>query len=85
MTPIQEPVMDLPIKFPSETEEILEDVALFRARTPSEQVQVLLGLVKAADRIRRVSPKADWADRYTAEQEAVARRRIREFLARHGY
>jgi hypothetical protein len=85
MTPILEPAMDLPIKFPSETEVILEDVARFRARTPGEQVQMLLGLVKVADRIRRVSPKAAWAEQYTAEQEVLAQRRIREFLARHGY
>jgi hypothetical protein len=77
--------MDLPIKFPSETEVILEDVARFRARTSNEQVQILLGLVKAADRIRRVSPKAAWAEQYNAEQEILAQRRIREFLARHGY
>jgi hypothetical protein len=84
-TTIQETAMDLPIKFPSETEVILEDVARFRARTPSERVQMLLGLVKAADRIRRVSPKAAWAEQYTAEQEALARRKIQEFFARHGY
>ena len=29
--------MDLPIKFPSETEVILEDVARFRALTPEER------------------------------------------------
>ena len=33
-TTIQEATMDLPVKFPSETEVILEDVARFRALTP---------------------------------------------------
>jgi hypothetical protein len=77
--------MDLPIKFPSETEVILEDVARFRALTPSERVQSLVGLLKAADRIREVSSKADWAARYAEEQEVLAQRRIREFFTRHGY
>ena len=77
--------MDLPIKFPSETEVILEDVARFRARTPSERFQVLVGLLRAGDRIRQVSPKAAWAAQYTEEQEVLAQRRIREFFARHGY
>ena len=31
---IQETTMDLPVKFPSETEVILEDVARFRALSP---------------------------------------------------
>ena len=77
--------MDLPIKFPSETEVILEDVARFRALTPSERVQVLVGLLRAGDRIRQVSPKAAWAEQYTVEQEILTQGRIREFLARHGY
>ena len=32
--------MDLPIKFPSETEVILKDVARFRAYSPSERFQL---------------------------------------------
>ncbi len=33
--------MDLPIKFPSETEVILEEVARFRALSPKERMQVI--------------------------------------------
>ncbi len=77
--------MDLPIKFPSETEVILEDVARSRALPPGEQVRALLGLLRAADRIRQASTKASWAARYAEEQEALAQHRTREFLARHGY
>ena len=77
--------MDLPIKFPSETEVILEDVARFRALAPSEQVRALVGLLRAGDRIRQISPKAAWAAHYAEEQEALAQHRIREFFARHGY
>ena len=77
--------MDLPIKFPSETEVILADVARSRALTPSDQVRALVGLLRAGDRIRQASPKAAWAAQYVEEQEILAQRRIREFLARHGY
>jgi hypothetical protein len=84
-TPIQELAMDLPIRFPSETEVILEDVARFRALAPGDQVRALLGLLRAGDRIRQRSTKASWAARYAEEQEALAQQRIREFFARHGY
>ena len=40
--------MDLPVKFPSETEVILEDVARFRALSPRERIQAIEGLL--ADR-----------------------------------
>lgn len=33
---IQEPTTDLPVRFPSDTEVILEDVARFRSLTPRE-------------------------------------------------
>jgi hypothetical protein len=46
---------------------------------------VILGLLRAADRIRQISPKAAWAAQYAEEQETLAQDRIREFLARHGY
>ncbi len=77
--------MDLPVKFPSETEVILEDVGRFRALAPRERFQTLLGLLRAGDHIRRISPKAAWAEQYTKEQEILAQRNTREFIARHGY
>jgi hypothetical protein len=82
---IPETTMDLPVKFPSETEVILEDVARFRALTPREQFQAILSLLNAGDHIRRKSPKAAWAKQYAEEQEILAQREIREFFARHGY
>jgi hypothetical protein len=66
--------MDLPIKFPSDTDVILEDVARFRALTPKEQFQTIRELLYAADHIRRISPKADWATQYAEEQELLAQR-----------
>jgi hypothetical protein len=77
--------MDLPIKFPSQTEVILDDIARFRALTSEEQVRALRGLLHTGARILRNSPKAAWARQYAEEQEVLAQRAIREFLARHGY
>jgi hypothetical protein len=76
--------MDLPMKFPSDSEVILEDVATFRALSPRDQIQAIRGLLNAGDHIRRISPTADWAKQYAEEQELLAQRNIREFIARHG-
>jgi hypothetical protein len=77
--------MNLPVKFPSETDVILEEVARFRALAPSEQVRALVGLLRAGDRIRQISPQASWNSQYVEEQEILAQQRTREFFARHGY
>jgi len=82
---IQEMAVDLPIKFPSETEVILEEVARFRALTPAERSRSLHGLLSAGALILRNSPQAAWAKQYAEEQEALAQQAIREFIARHGY
>ena len=75
--------MDLPIKFPSETEVILEDVARFRALSPEQRMRSLHGLLRTGARLRRIAPKAAWAAEYAQEQELLAQRNIEEFIARH--
>jgi hypothetical protein len=77
--------MDLPVKFPSETEVILEDVARFRALSPNERIRSFRSLLNSAALIARRSPKAAWARQYAEEQEILAQKNIREFLTRHGY
>ena len=77
--------MDLPVKFPSETEVILEDVGRDRAMTIEERVRSYRGFLASAAWIARRSPKAAWATRYAEEQETLASETIREFLNRHGY
>ena len=37
--------MDLPVKFPSETEVILEDVARFRALSPEDRIRTIRSLL----------------------------------------
>jgi hypothetical protein len=77
--------VELPLKFPSETDVILEDVARFRALAPRERLRSLQDLLDAGDLILQKSPTADWAKRYAEEQEILAQHAIREFLSRHGY
>jgi hypothetical protein len=76
--------MDLPVKFPSESEVILEDVARFRALSPADRIQSIRGLLAAGNRLAAISPRADWARQYEEEQQLLVQRRIREFIARHG-
>lgn len=75
--------MDLPVKFPSETEVILGDVARFRALTPEDRIRTIRGLLNAGAQIMRTSPKAAWARQYARDQELLAQRNIREFIERH--
>jgi hypothetical protein len=84
-TLIWESAMDLPVKFPSETEVILCDVARVRGVTPEERARSFRGFLIAGARIRRKSLNPDWAKQYAEEQEIVARANTREFLERHGY
>ena len=80
---IPETTMDLPIKFPSETEVILADVARFRALSPAERIRRIRGLLASGRYVMKMSPKADWAEPYIEEQERLVQRDIREFIARH--
>jgi hypothetical protein len=77
--------MDLPIKFPSETEVILEDVARFRALSWDERLQCFRGMVNVGEMLMRNSPKAVWLEEHSEHQEHLAQQMIREFIARHGY
>ncbi len=77
--------MDLPVKFPSETEVILEDVARFRALSPTERIRAIRGMLVTGSHLMKISPKAAWARQYAEEQQVLAQRNIQEFIARHGY
>jgi hypothetical protein len=75
--------MDLPVKFPSETQVILDDVARFRALTPAERIQTIRSTLADGAFLLSKSPKAAWAKQYSEEQELLAQRNIREFIARN--
>jgi hypothetical protein len=84
-TTIAETTMDLPVKFPSETEVILEDVTRFRALSPSERIETIRGMLATGTRLMSISPKGAWARQYAEEQKLLERRNIREFIARHAH
>jgi len=75
--------MNLPIKFPSDTEVILEEVARFRALSPGERIRVIRSILADGAYLMSISPKAAWAKQYSEEQELLAQRNIRDFIARH--
>ena len=74
--------MDLPVKFPSETEVILEDVARFRALSPQDRFEVIRDMLITAAFIMRISPKAAWARQYAIDEAELERLAIREFIVR---
>lgn len=76
--------MDLPVRFPSDTEVILEEVARMRALPVEEQARTYRSFLKSAAHLLARSPKAAWARRFADEQEELARRSIRDFIERHG-
>jgi hypothetical protein len=75
--------MDLPIKFPRETEVILEDVARFRALSPEERIRSIESLLADGAFLMSISPKAEWILQNEEEQRELKHKNIREFLARH--
>ena len=75
--------MDLPVKFPSETEVMLEDVARFRALSPAERVCAIRDMIATGEFLISRSDHPESARQYAEEQEALARRNIRDFINRH--
>jgi len=75
--------MDVPIKFPSDVEVIVEEAARFRGSSPENRVRSIRGLLAAGALMMRRSPKAVFLRDYTLEQENLARQAVKEFLARH--
>jgi hypothetical protein len=80
-----EATMDLPVNFPSETDVILEDVARFRALSPAERLQTIRSILADGAFLISKSANCAWANQYSEEQELLAARNIRTFLARHAH
>jgi len=76
--------MELPIKFPTEKEVIDDEVARFRALSPAARRASIRGLLDVGYRMMRMSPRAAYMRQYTADQEEIAQRAFREFVAKHG-
>jgi hypothetical protein len=76
--------MDLPIKFPSDADVIVEEVARFRALPPEQRIETIRGIIAAGMLLIRQSPKVEFLQEYTLAQEERARVATKEFIARHG-
>ncbi len=74
---------DMQIDFPSDECVITEEVARFRALSPQERMRAICGILAAGELMMRRSPRAEFLRQYTLEQEAISRRAVQEFLARH--
>ena len=75
--------MDLPIKFPSQADVIVEEIARFRALSAAERLQSIRGLLAAGALMMRRSPKQGFLREHTQDQENRAREAVKEFIARH--
>lgn len=75
--------MKVPIKFPSDTDVIIEEVARFRALSPENRLRSIRGLLAAGALMMRRSPKAAFLHDYILQQENRARQAVKEFLERH--
>ena len=61
--------MDLPIRFPSDTEVIAEEAARFRALSPEARVRSIRNLLEAGAWMMGQSPKAAFLEEYTRQNE----------------
>ena len=75
--------MNLPVKFPSETDVILDDVARFRTLSTEDRFREIRDMLNDGTYLMHISPKAEWLDRDSEEQTRLAQHNIREFIARH--
>jgi hypothetical protein len=80
-----EAAMDLPIKFPSETEVIREEVARFRALSAAERVGELDEMFELYHFLRTSSGRPEMIDRMADEEERAEREAILNFARRHGF
>lgn len=75
--------MKPPIRFPGDTEVMLEDAARFRAQSPAERMRTIRSVLADGAFLMRRASNAERARQYSEELEALARRNVREFIARH--
>jgi len=76
--------MDLPIRFPSETDVIAAEAARFRALSDEDRVRALGDCFREYLFLRASSGRPAELDRFAQEEEDRARLAIQEFVARHG-
>ena len=75
--------MQLPIKFPSDAQVIREEASRFRSLSSEERMRTIRGILAAGELMLRQSPRSAFLRQYAREQEELARRNVKEFIARH--
>jgi hypothetical protein len=75
--------IDLPIRFPSDSDVIAEEAARFRALSPEARMRSIRNLLEAGAWMMRQSPKAAFLEENTRQNEKLAQRNIKELIARH--
>ena len=75
--------MNLPFKFTSDSDVIVEEAARFRALSPEARAQSIHGLLAAGMLLMRRSPKESFLREYSVAQENLAQHAVKEFLSRH--
>ncbi|MSU77573.1 MAG: hypothetical protein EXS16_05690 [Gemmataceae bacterium] len=75
--------MDLPIKFPSDTEVIREEVARFRALSPEKRRRAIVGALRLGGNIISSSPKAQFLQNSLLEKSANDRKIQEEVLTKY--
>ncbi|MEX0718700.1 MAG: hypothetical protein WD066_19050 [Planctomycetaceae bacterium] len=75
--------MKLPIRFPNDADVFAEEAARFRRLSPEERLRTIRGILRAGALMIRRSPKSAFLRQYTLEQEELAHKAVKEFIARH--
>ena len=75
--------MDLPIKFPSEADVIVEETNRFRALSPLARIDSLRGLIATGMALIKLSPHSAYLREYEREQETAFQQNLRAFYDRH--
>ncbi len=75
--------MNLPIRFPNDADVIAEDAARFRALPPDDRVRLLGSCFRDYLSLRAISGRSEQMDRFAEEEEALERKAVLEFAARH--
>jgi hypothetical protein len=77
--------MNLPIQFPSDADVIAEEAARFQALSQEARFENFSGVLAAGAWMMKQSPHAAFARSHALEQEEIAMRAVKEFIARHAY
>lgn len=76
--------LEQPVRFPSDAEVVLEEARRQRALGEAEQFRAYMEFLRSAERLMQSAEHPEYALRFAAEQEELARRNTLEFWKRHG-